>query len=118
VVNIARQLKHFGGKSRDGRARNKYVSSNRYRALRKKRSNIDEKDPENIEVLLKNYLANSNEETADKILLSDSAWNAGQLVGPDYDKWVPYSAMLTYSLPNDDGIKDFAYFVYCMLNHQ
>merc|ERR1719295_1471457 len=120
VVNIARQLKHFGGKSREGRSpRNKWTTKLKYRGKeiqRKKRSNNDEEDSENIEVLMKNYLGNSNEETANEILMSNAAWNPGQLVGPVFDKWVPYSAMLTYSIPSADGIKDFAYFMYCMLN--
>merc|ERR1711915_145363 len=84
---------------------------------RQKRSDIEE-DSEDIEVLMKNFLENSNEETANKLISSDAGWNPGQLYGPDYDKWVPYAAMLTYSNPSDDGIKDFAYFIYCMLNHQ
>merc|ERR1711915_232724 len=124
VVNIARQLKHFGEKSRQGRARGvdkykfKYKSRGSSLQLqRKKRSDI-EGDSEDIEVLMKNFLENSNEETADKLISSDAGWNPGQLYGPNYDKWVPYAAMLTYSIPSDDGIKDFAYFIYCMLNHQ
>jgi len=128
VVNIARQLKHFGGKSRGGRGCNWYDSYDSYsscgcscgREVLKRefqRRSVNE-DPENIEELKKTYLANSNKNTASKIILSNDAWNAGQLVGPDYDKWVSYSAMLTMSLPSDEGIKDFAYFVYCMLNHQ
>merc|ERR1711955_2395 len=126
VVNIARQLKHFGEKSRQGTDRGldrykkkfKYKSKgNGFQLDRKKRSDIEE-DSEDIEVLIKNFLANSNEETADKLISSDAGWNPGQLYGPDYDKWVPYAAMLTYSNPSDDGIKDFAYFIYCMLNHQ
>merc|ERR1711915_83643 len=124
VVNIARQLKHFGEKSRQGRARGvdkykfKYKSRGSSLQLqRKKRSDIEE-DSADIEVLMKNFLENSNEETADKLISSDAGWNPGQLYGPNYDKWVPYAAMLTYSIPSDDGIKDFAYFIYCMLNHQ
>ena len=121
LVDIARQLKQFGGKSREGRspAKDKWKVKLKYKGKsRKKRSDIDEEDSENIEVLMKNYLGNSNEETANEILMSNAAWNPGQLVGPVFDKWVPYSAMLTYSIPSDDGIKDFAYFMYCMLNHQ
>merc|ERR1719309_1178264 len=116
VVNIARQLKHFGEKSRQGRARGVDKYKLKYKS-RQKRSDIEE-DSEDIEVLMKNFLENSNEETADKLISSDAGWNPGQLYGPDYDKWVPYAAMLTYSIPSDDGIKDFAYFIYCMLNHQ
>jgi len=127
VVNIARQLKHFGGKSREGRGCNWYQSYNSYscgiqeqrlQSRQLKRRSVTNEDPENVEELKKSYLANSNKETASKIIMSNATWNAGQLVGPDYDKWVPYSAMLTYSLPSDGGIKDFAYFIYCMLNHQ
>ena len=121
VVDIARQLKQFGGKSREGRAgKLKWSAKLKYKGKkkeRKKRSDNDQEDLENIEVLMKNYLGNSNEETANKILLSNIAWNPGQLVGPVFDKWVPYSAMLTWSIPGDDGIKDFAFFMYCMLNH-
>jgi len=125
VVNIARQLKHFGGKSRGGRACDWYDSysscgcSCGREVLKREfqRRSVNE-DPENIEELKKTYLANTNKETANEIIMSNDAWNAGQLVGPDYDKWVSYSAMLTMSLPSDEGIKDFAYFVYCMLNHQ
>jgi len=125
VVNIARQLKHFGGKSRGGRACDTYNSysscgcSCGREVLKREfqRRSVNE-DLENIEELKKTYLANTNKETANEIIMSNAAWNAGQLVGPDYDKWVSYSAMLTMSLPSDEGIKDFAYFVYCMLNHQ
>jgi len=121
VVDIARQLKQFGGKSREGRADKlkwKAKAKLKYKGKsRKKRSDIVEEDLENIEVLMKNYLENSNEETANEILMSNAAWNPGQLVGPVFDKWVPYSAMLTWSIPGDDGIKDFAFFMYCMLNH-
>jgi len=148
VVNIARQLKHFGGKSRRGRAKcdgdgygNGYGGGgcgdgdgygNGYGSLqaslkpkpsaslaltRGKRSANDERK-EDMEELKQNYLENSNKETATRIYLSSGAWRAGQLVGPAYEKWVEYAAMMTWSLPNDVGIRDFAYFIFCMLNHQ
>jgi len=151
VVNIARQLKHFGGKSRSGRAKlcqsdgysNNYgCDSNGYSnsygcgcgggggslqaslkpkpaatLSRGKRSPNDE-DEEDMEELKQSYLKSSNKETAARIFMSSGAWRAGQLVGPAYEKWVEYAAMMTWSLPSDQGIRDFAYFIFCMLNHQ
>merc|ERR1719516_712381 len=81
VVNIARQLKHFGGKSRGGRGCNWYDSYDSYsscgcscgREVLKRefqRRSVNE-DPENIEELKKTYLANSNKNTASKIILSN-----------------------------------------------
>merc|ERR1712198_674738 len=161
VVNIARQLKHFGGQSRSGRQRYRQGSrcqssrcascgrgctscshcrnaqSFRYDDTRcdvnvygrgrrpcnrnyyvGKRSADTDDEVENTNALIDNYLANSTEETAEKIVSSAASWKAGTLVGPKFDKWVPYAAMLTYSLPDEKGIRDFAHFIYCMLNHQ
>jgi len=70
-----------------------------------------------VEQVKQNYLENSNKETAEAVVMSDDAWTANTLLGPEYLKWTSYSAMLTYSLPDDDQIRDFAYFIYCMLNH-
>jgi len=125
VVNIARQLKHFGGKSRTGRAREPsceiiilfYVQIYRCPPSRGKRS-IEDEEEEDTTALMDNYLANSTKETASEIVFSSSKWTPGTLVGPKFDNWVPYSAMMTYSLPDDNGIRDFAHFMYCMLNHQ
>jgi len=131
VVNIARQLKHFGGKSRSGRCRDGDGYGNGYgcgggsgngygsggHVLQKRSIKANNEDEEDMEELKKSYLANSNKETATRIYLSSGAWRAGQLVGPAYEKWVEYAAMMTWSLPSDDGIRDFAYFIFCMLNH-
>ena len=116
VVAIARHLRHFGKASRAGRAFNGWYKT--YGGGRGKRS-ADE-DKENRDKLFQSYLENSNIETSHQIVNSSSKWRPGTLVGPDFglEKWVPYSAMLTFSLPDDDGIRDFAYFIYCMLNHQ
>jgi len=70
-----------------------------------------------VEQVKQNYLENSNKDTAEAVVMSDDAWTANTLLGPEYVKWTSYSAMLTYSLPDDDQIRDFAYFIYCMLNH-
>jgi len=153
VVNIARQLKHFGGKSRRGRARlcqsddysNNYgCDSNGYSnsygcgcgggggslqaslkpkpaaslSLSRGKRSANDEDEEDIEELKQSYLKSSNKETAARIFMSSGAWRAGQLVGPAYEKWVEYAAMMTWSLPSDQGIRDFAYFIFCMLNHQ
>jgi len=59
------------------------------------------------------YLKNSNKETA-KDLLAVSPWIPGNFTGPD--QWISYSAMLTYSLPSQQGLRDFATFIYCKLN--
>jgi len=130
VVDIARQLKHFGVQSRSGRARggarrscqiNIYLrygicDIDIYIRTKGKRSADDEE--EYTKALIDNYLANSTKDTASEIVRSTSRWTAGTLVGPKFDKWVPYAAMMTYSLPGEEGIRDFAYFIYCMLNHQ
>ena len=66
VVNIARQLKHFGGKSRTGRAREPsceiiilfYVQIYRCPPSRGKRS-IEDEEEEDTTALMDNYLANS-----------------------------------------------------------
>ena len=63
--------------------------------------------------LEQSYLENSTKETA-KELLKVSPWIPGNFTGPD--KWISYSAMLTYSLPSQQGIRDFATFIYCKLN--
>jgi len=83
-----------------------------------KRSADTDEEEENTKALIKNYFANSTEETAEEIVSSSLNWKAGTLVGPEFDNWVPYASMLTYSLPDEKGIRDFAHFIYCMLNHQ
>jgi len=98
-----------------GRGRSGDCQRNFY--VGKRSADTDDED-ENPKALIENYLANSTEETAAEIVYSSVSWKAGTLVGPNFDKWVPYAAMLTYSLPDEKGIKDFAHFIYCMLNHQ
>ena len=87
---------------------------NRYGGRRKRSAEETEVDVEQVK---QNYLENSNKDTAEAVVMSDDAWTANTLLGPEYVKWTSYSAMLTYSLPDDDQIRDFAYFIYCMLNH-
>ena len=66
VVNIARQLKHFGGKSRTGRARQPsctiyiqfYVQIYRFPSQKGKRP-VDDDEEEVTTALMDNYLANS-----------------------------------------------------------
>ena len=142
VVNIARQLKY---RARRARARcltsasesyNTYDSyngcSNEYDDYTQIRANPGpvirtrtkkpmrttfrgkrETSDDQMSELRQGYLANSNKETARKLLSADP-WIPGTLAGPD--QWVSYSAMLTYSLPSQQGIRDFATFIFCKLN--
>merc|ERR1712168_990928 len=146
VVNIARQLKHFGVKSfgydygrvpssaargdfgglsyKYGRvpsSAERRVQANTYGrvpspAERGVKANVYGRGPfgkrsadihdekENTKALINNYLAHSTKETGKEIVYSPAGWKAGTLVGPKFDNWVPYAAMLTYSLPDEKGI--------------
>ena len=141
VVNIARQLKY---RARRARARclssasesyNTYDSyngcSNEYddytglsvssprpliRAKETKRKRLRGKREASVDEmrrLREEYLNNSNKLTA-RDLLSADPWIPGTLAGPD--QWLSYSAMLTFSLPSQQGIRDFATFIFCKLN--
>ena len=129
VVNIAKQLKY---RARQGRARGSAAcgpSARFYRGYRgygcgggveyydgivfNRRKKRDATTTNTKAELEEAYLENSTKETADK-LLAVSPWIPGNFTGPD--QWISYSAMLTYSLPNQQGIKDFATFIYCKLN--
>merc|ERR1712215_100628 len=133
VVNIAGQLKYRGNRPRQGRAKEKrkYVIDGekikekyprgRGRVImaeapvtlaRFKRST--EQDEE-IRILQEKFLNNSNEANADK-LLDVAPWIPGNFTG-EADQWISYSAMLIASLPSQEGIRDFAAFMYCKLNH-
>jgi len=117
VVNIARQLKY---RARSGRAKpgpgggcsfrsyeSYWCSSNKY-VIEKRDTRVEE-----LRRLREEYLNNSNEQTANDLLSADP-WIPGTLARPD--QWVSYSAMLTYSLPSQQGIRDFATFIFCKLN--
>merc|ERR1719213_535614 len=122
VVNIAGQLKY---RARSGRAKpgpapagcasRRYESywcglfTNDYVSQKRKRDTRED----DLSRLREEYLNNSNKETA-MDLLSVDPWIPGTLARPD--QWVSYSAMLTYSLPSQQGIRDFATFIFCKLN--
>ena len=141
VVNIARQLKY---RARRARARcltsdsyNTYDSyngcSNEYddynqspaapstlirpvKREKTKRTRLRgkrETSESQILSLRQEYLGNSSKHTA-RQLLSVQPWVPGTLAGPE--QWLSYSAMLTVSLPSQQGITDFATFIYCKLN--
>jgi len=122
VVNIARYLKHFGIHRPHGKKGCRgwglgYSFSYRNKKCKPMHGH-DGIEAEAAQSMIENYLANSTKETAEEIIYSSSAWKPGTLVGPKFDNWVPYAAMMTFSLPGDESIRDFAYFMYCMLNHQ
>ena len=52
--------------------------------------------------------------TKQNLFYSTDPWTPNTLDGPD--QWVPFSSMLVSSLPTDKKIRDFGYFIYCMLN--
>merc|ERR1712126_419115 len=126
VVNIAKQLKY---RARQGRARPSAAcgpSARFYRGYRgygprggveyydgivfNRRKREATKDQAELEEA---YLSNSTKDTAEE-LLAVSPWIPGNFTRPD--QWISYSAMLTYSLPSEQGIRDFATFIYCKLN--
>merc|ERR1712227_26090 len=129
VVNIAKQLKY---RARQGRqlstgclssrsyrgyrgyrgygpcgGAEKYTSGRLYQQRRKREATNDKAE------LKEAYLKNSTKERAED-LLEVSPWIPGNFSGPD--QWISYSAMLTYSLPSQQSIRDFATFIYCKLN--
>jgi len=156
VVNIAKQLKYRGSRSRQGRRKKDKckntetyetyesyggcggggliagpagniaaiqsqpalslaggtVQGSRPTNSRGKRA-TDGDSEDNIELLKKEYLKESNHENAEK-LLAVAPWIPGNFTGSD--QWISYSAMLTYSLPNDVELEDFATFMFCKLN--
>ena len=65
------------------------------------------------ESLQQAYLENSNKETAFD-LISLGKWTPGTLKGRK--QWVNYAAMLTYSMINEQEIKNFATFLFCKLS--
>ena len=67
----------------------------------------------NYEALQQAYLENSNKETAFN-LIKLGKWNPGTLKGRK--QWVNYAAMLTYSMINEQEIKNFATFLFCKLS--
>ena len=76
---------------------------------RRKRGNRNE----NYELLQQAYLDNSSKETAFN-LISLGNWTPGTLKGRK--QWVNYAAMLTYSMINEQEIKNFATFLFCKLS--
>jgi len=107
LAGISKTLKY---RARSGRARNdRYDSYIEFRG-RGKRSAMKE---EEIVKLKEEYLNNTNLDTA-WALLRAGGWKPSTVTGPK--EWVTYSAMLYTSLPTEEGIKDFATFLYCKLN--
>ena len=62
----------------------------------------------------KNYIENTNAETAEA-LLDSREWVPNSLQGPD--QWVSYEAMLVSSMPNEQELMNFVTFIFCKLNH-
>jgi len=65
--------------------------------------------------LKENFKLQPNQHNADK-LLEVNPWTPGSFTG-ESDQWLVYSAMLMASLPKERGVRDFATFIYCKLNH-
>ena len=86
-----------------------YCHKTQVGALAKQRSTS-----EDLAILEQEYLDNTNKETA-KAVMDAGGWQPNTLTGPE--QWIPYSAMLTYSFPSEQMIRDFATFIYCKLNH-
>merc|ERR1711872_927734 len=78
---------------------------------RAKRETIDIKT---ITELQNNFLRNSTQETAEKLIFTDD-WIPGKLNGRR--DWITYSAMLYHAMPNEEGLHDFATLIYCKLNY-
>merc|ERR1711872_591804 len=78
---------------------------------RAKREAIDIKT---ITELQNNFLRNSTQETAEKLIFTDD-WIPGKLNGRR--DWITYSAMLYHAMPNEEGLHDFATLIYCKLNY-
>merc|ERR1711872_460439 len=78
---------------------------------RAKREAIDIKT---ITELQNNFLRNSTQETAEKLIFTDD-WIPGKLNGRR--DWITYSAMLYHAMPNEEGLHDFATLLYCKLNY-
>jgi len=76
---------------------------------RKKRSTNED----TLNQLQKAYLRNSNQQTA-MDLISEDPWIPGKLDGPK--QWISYSGVLTFAMPTEEKLKDFATFIYCKLN--
>jgi len=76
---------------------------------RKKRSTNED----TLNQLQKAYLRNSNKQTA-LDLISEDPWIPGKLDGPK--QWISYSGVLTFAMPTEEKLKDFATFIYCKLN--
>jgi len=76
---------------------------------RKKRSTNED----TLNQLQKAYLRNSNQQTA-MDLISEDPWIPGKLDGPK--QWISYSGVLTFAMPTEEKLKDFATFIYCKLS--
>jgi len=128
VVKIARELKYFGveRRGRANRPRARCGIGFKYGRCEigffygngngKRKRSADEAEIDDEQIKNK-YLEHSTKETAEDVVQSGDAWSSNTLVAPDYNKWTSFAAMLTYSLPDDQQIRDFAYFIYCMINH-
>merc|ERR1712038_576403 len=128
MVHIAKQLKYFQQQARMARqlqggfappsicpSVESYTQTyRRYGGCgRRKREAGDDNQQAKIENLQEDYLANPTHETAMN-LLNEKPWKGNTLVGPQ--QWIPYQAMLTASMIDEEELNDFATFLYCRLN--
>jgi hypothetical protein len=113
ITNIASKLKYFNSQ-RMPRARGfnweGYWGDKKEKAIQKR--SADSVSPDMIAQYEQQYLANSTHDTA-KVLMGARPWVKNTLVGPE--QWVSYEAMLTYSMLQEEGLNDFAVFMYCKL---
>merc|ERR1712156_623509 len=124
MVNIAKKLKYFQQQARMARqwlpplpapscTTQSYQAYRGYGGCRRKREAGDDNQQAKIENLQEDYLANPTHETAMN-LLNEKPWKGSTLVGPQ--QWIPYQAMLTASMIDEEELNDFATFLYCRLN--
>jgi len=128
MVHMAKKLKYFQQQARMARTLQQvfspgcttqgyeYYSQGYYGrgpgGCRRKRETGDDKQVK-IAHLEEEYLVNPTHETAMN-LLDEKPWKGNTLVGPQ--QWIPYQAMLTASMIDEEEVNDFATFLYCRLN--
>jgi len=123
LTSVARQLKNFNNKRqpRASKFKYKYVDDcgNKYKIVigcggsRRRAAEKDTMTPEIIAQYESEYLANSTQENAER-LIEAKPWEPNTLEGPK--QWVSYEAMLTDAMLDEEQLNDFAVFMYCKLN--
>ena len=108
---VYHQRHHFDKKCRNGAYIDKSNCPNRKNKSQGNQNLTDK--TEIIKHFEKLYLDDSSRKNAEN-LRKVNKWTPSTLTGPE--QWIPYQAMLTYSMLMEDELMNFTLFMYCKLN--